>query len=156
MTRRYADGTAVPVDRTRIEIEETLRRFSADSMVSGYEGARAFVMFRARGRFVRLVLDLPSAGEKRFTLTPTGKSRSPTSAAEEYEAEVRRRWRSLGLLVKAKLAAVADGIVEFEAEFLPHIVLPDNRTVADYARPAIERAYETGEPPKLLPNYGSP
>lgn len=152
MTRRYAEGTAVPVSTTRIEIEETLRRFGADSMVSGYEGRRAFIMFRARGRIIRLALELPDPTEQRFTTTPeTRKPRSPAAAAEAYEAEVRRRWRSLGLLVKAKVAAVQDGIAEFEVEFLAHTVLPDNSTVADHALPALARSYEAGDMPTLLP-----
>jgi len=153
MTRAYAERTSVPAERTRIEIEGTLRRFGADSVISGYEGARAFLLFRARGRFIRLELTLPDTGEKRFRLTPTGKARTAAQAATEHEAEVRRRWRSLGLLVKAKLAAVQDGIVEFDEEFLAHVVLPDNSTVARHALPAITRAYETGEPPRLLPDY---
>lgn len=89
-----------------------------------------------------------------FRLTETGRARTEGSARDAYEAEYRRRWRSLGLLIKAKLAAVADGIVEFETEFLPHIVLPTGETVAALARPAIALAYETGETPRLLPGPG--
>lgn len=43
---RYAEGTSVPVEKTRIEIEEVLRRFGADAVSSGYDGLRAFVVFR--------------------------------------------------------------------------------------------------------------
>jgi hypothetical protein len=148
---RYAEGTSVPVEKTRIEIEETLRRFGADAFSSGYEGRTAFIMFKARGRFIRLTLALPEPGAKEFTHLPTGKLRAPNVARDQYEAECRRRWRSLGLLVKAKVAAVADGISEFEAEFLANVVLPDGQTVAHHAKPAIAAAYESGGVPKLLP-----
>lgn len=148
---RYANGTSVPVERTRIEIEETLRRFGADAVSAGYEERVAFIAFRARGRFVRLTLQLPSPSDKTFTHLPTGKARAPGVARDQYEAECRRRWRALGLLVKAKVAAVADGIAEFEAEFLAHVVLPDGKTVDEHARPAIADAYSSGRTPTLLP-----
>ena len=154
MAQKFAEGTAVPVERTRIEIEETLRRFGADAFSSGFEGRTAFVIFRARDRFIRITLPLPDPTDKAFRLTETGRARTEGSARDAYEAEYRRRWRSLGLLIKAKLAAVADEIVEFETEFLPHIVLPTGETVAALARPAIARAYETGETPRLLPGPG--
>lgn len=152
MASRYANGTNVGADRSRIEIEEQLRRFGADAFSSGYDSAMAFIMFRARGRFIRLTLPLPDPKDKKFQFTETGRVRSGGSAREAYESEYRRLWRSLALLVKAKLAAVADGIVEFEEEFLAHVVLPNGVRVGDHARPAISIAYESGEMPRLLPH----
>lgn len=148
---RYAEGTSVGADRSRVEIEQQLRRFGADAFSSGYDGKTAFIMFRARGRFIRLTLPLPDPSEQRFKLTDAGRARSVGSAQDAYEAEYRRLWRSLALLVKAKLAAVSDGIVEFEEEFLAHVVLPNGQRVGDYSKPAIAIAYEKGEMPKMLP-----
>ncbi len=150
---RYAHGTTVSTEKTRVEIEETLRRFGADAFASGYEARTAFIKFRARGRFVLLRLTLPATDDKAFTRSPTGKPRSPGTATEAYEAECRRRWRSLALLVKAKLAAVQDGIVTFEEEWLPHVVLPSGKTVYQEAAPAVALAYETGGTPLMLPDY---
>lgn len=150
----YAEGTFVGADRTRVEIEEQLRRFGADAFSSGYDGKTAFIMFRARGRFIRLTLPLPDPNEQRFKLTDTGRARSTGSTQDAYEAEYRRLWRSLALLVKAKLAAITDGIVEFEEEFLAHVVLPNGQRIGDYSKPAIAHAYETGETPRLLPGPG--
>lgn len=150
---RYAQGTTVSTEKTRVEIEETLRRFGADAFASGYEDRTAFIKFRARGRFVRITLTLPARDDKAFTQSPTGKPRSPGAAADAYEAECRRRWRSLALLVKAKLAAVQDGIVSFEEEWLPHVVMPSGRTVYQEAAPAVALAYDKGEMPRLLPDY---
>ena len=133
----YAKGTVVPVERTRIEIEETLRRFGADAFSSGYEGRRSFINFRAQGRMVRLVLELPSKEAHEFTISPAGRSRSAESARTAYEAECRRRWRALALLVKAKLAGIADGITTFDAEWLPHIVTADGRTVGEVIAPQL-------------------
>lgn len=150
----YAKGTTVSVEKTRIEIEETLRRFKADAFVSGYEGRTAFIMFRARGRHIRLTLEMPDPKEKAFTMLPTGRPRAPNVAQDFYEAECRRRWRSLGLLVKAKVAAIVEGIVDFEAEFLPHIVLPNGETVYQASKAPLALAYEKGEMPRLIPGPG--
>lgn len=152
---RYAEGTSVSVDRTRGEIEDALRRFGADAVSVGYEGLTAFIMFRAHGRFIRLTLALPDPQDRAFTDTPSGRwARSAVEAQKAYDAERRRRWRSLGLLVKAKIAAIQDGIAEFETEFLAHVVLPSGETVAEHARPAIKAAYDTGKMPRLLPPMG--
>ena len=64
--------------------------------------------------------------------------------------EVRRRWRALALSIKAKLETVESGIAEFETEFMPYMVLPNGKTVAENILPEIERAYSTGKMPKLL------
>ncbi len=56
--------------------------------------------------------------------------------------------------MKSKLEAVDSGIVTFEEEFLAHIVLPDGTRTGAWAVPQIERAYETGEMPALLPAPG--
>lgn len=151
----YAKGTDVPVEKTRLELEAIVRRFGAEGMVSGYDGRTAFLAFKAHGRFVRLSLPLPDPSDVAFTHTDVGRRRTPESARSQYEAEARRRWRALALLVKAKLAAVEDGITEFETEFLPHIVLPSGGTVAEHARPGIADAYATGHLPKLLPGGSS-
>jgi hypothetical protein len=64
---------------------------------------------------------------------------------------IRQRWRALLLVIKAKLEAVQGGITEFDAEFLPHIVLPDGQTVGDWIIPQVNTAYELGEMPQALP-----
>jgi response regulator RpfG family c-di-GMP phosphodiesterase len=45
------------------------------------------------------------------------------------DAETRRRWRCLAMVIKAKLEVVASGISSFEEEFLAHVMLYDGRTV---------------------------
>ena len=154
MSRRYAEGTQVDETRSEAEIKSTLRRFGADSVMTGYDGNRAFVLFRSHDRFVRFVLELPAENDPQFTTTPNTKRRRSDGARQEaYEQERRRRWRSLANLVKAKLAAVQDGITEFEDEFLAQTVMPDNQTVAEHVRGRVAIAYETGDVPKMLPDY---
>lgn len=129
--RKYAQRTQVPVAKSKTEIEKILGRYGADQFIYGVRDGEALIMFRANARHVKFVLPL-------FDIT---------------EAEERRRWRSLALVIKAKLEAVETEIVEFEDEFLAHIVMPDGRTVGDLTRPVIELAYETGKMPDLLPDF---
>lgn len=144
MTARYAESTTVPSDRSRAEIEKTLARYGATTFQYGWQQDRAAIGFVMSGRQIRFVLPLPDRESADFTRTPTGKSRTSTAAEAAYEQAVRQRWRALSLMVKAKLEAVASGIVTFEEEFLPHTVLPSGRTVAQEIMPAVESAYATG------------
>lgn len=144
MTARYAESTTVPSDRSRAEIEKTLARYGATTFQYGWQQDRAAIGFVMSGRQIRFILPLPDRENPDFTRTPTGKSRTATAAEAAYEQAVRQRWRALSLMVKAKLEAVASGIVTFEEEFLPHTVLPSGRTVAQEIMPAVESAYATG------------
>jgi len=141
---RYAANTDVTSDRSRAEIERTLARYGADSFAYGWDSGRAMVGFHMHDRQIRFVLPLPDRNAPEFTKTPTGKDRSATAAAAAHEQAVRQSWRALALVIKAKLEAVAAGIVTFEDEFAMHMVLPDGRTVAAHVLPAIEQAYATG------------
>lgn len=147
---QFAENTSVTSEKSRAEIERTLQRYGADAFVYGWEGERAIVQFRAHERYVRF--DLPMPPRQDFMFTPSRRQRRSDSQIDAaFEQAVRQRWRALNLVVKAKLEAVASGITSFEAEFLAHTVLPDGRTVEQWAMPQIAEAYELGEMPKMLP-----
>lgn len=141
---RYAQNTEVTSDRSRAEIEKTLTRYGATSFTYGWEATRAAIQFVMDGRQVRFILPLPDRADREFTHHSRG-ARTASAAEAAYEQAVRQRWRALALMVKAKLEAVASGIVTFEAEFLPHTVLPSGRTVFEEVAPAVELAYTTGQ-----------
>lgn len=147
---RYAEGTTVPPEKSRMEIEQTLRRYGADQFVSGYDSTRAVIGFRADGRQVRFILTMPSIDE-----IPKVDGRnsvlSPQQRMKKLHSEEMRRWRALALAVKAKLEVVESGIATFEEEFMAHIVMPDGRTVGEHVAPRIEQAYTEGQPLALLP-----
>jgi hypothetical protein len=135
----YAERTAVPVGRSRLEIETMLAKQGADAFAFGWENGRAVVTFRLDGRYVRF--EVPPAAAEGMT---------PNQVAQ---AE-RTRWRALMLVIKAKLEAVSAGIETTEEAFLPHVVMPDGSTVKDWLAPQLEQAYATGEMPPLLPALG--
>lgn len=148
----YASQTTVSAEKSRAEIESTLRRFGADQFMYGWEDTRAVIQFRAQERLIRFTLKLPDREDPRFTMTPAGrKRRAPDAMLKAYEQATRSAWRSLALVIKAKLVAVDDGIVTFEQEFLAHIVLPSGDTFGNWAIPQVATAYETGEMFPALP-----
>lgn len=138
----YARRTPVEVVRTRTQIEDELRRRGASSF--GYNvndaAGEAVIAFTMGGLQVRMILPLPAFDDDAFRYTSSGKyQRAPAEQAKAYDAELRRRWRSLLLIVKAKLVAVDDGITTMEREFLPDVVVGDT-TVWERVRPELERA----------------
>lgn len=148
---RYASSTSVSPDKSRAEIERTVTRYGADSFGYGWQDDQAMITFRVEGKLVRFMLAMPDRDAEEFTLTPSRKhERHPDDAFKAWEKGCRQIWRALALVVKAKLEAVEAGIVSFEEEFLPYLVLPNGQTVAKWVLPEVAKAYETGKAPKLL------
>lgn len=147
---RFASSTSVPVERTRIAIETTLRRFGADGFGYATSDERAHIGFSIRGRVVRMELDLPQRTAREFTHTPArGHRRSIEAAHDAWEQGCRQRWRALLLVVKAKLAAIQDGISTVEREFFADLVLPSGRRMGDEILPQYLACLEGGAPPRL-------
>lgn len=154
---KYAANTEVTTEKSRMEIEATLRRYGAEAFSYGWESDRAVIAFRAHDRHIRFVINLPDKRDPEFTEYTRGSSkylREDSVAEKLWEKACRQRWRALALVVKAKLEAVDAGISEFEEEFLAHIILPDGSTVGEQIRPHIENAYISGKMPKLLLGTG--
>ena len=149
----FASRTEVPVDKSRMEIEATVRRYGADGFMYGWAENRATIEFRCRNRHVRFVMALPARDDPRLTRYSRGYAtfaRSPDAATKLWEQACRQKWRALALLVKAKLEAIDSNIGTFESEFLANIVLPDGSTVYEATQRPIALAYENGEMPNLL------
>jgi hypothetical protein len=128
--RRFAEGTTVPVAKTRGEIEAMVSKHGATRFASGWmEDRKAAISFAMRGRLVRFTLTLPTEDEAKELRGRGGWSLSADQRAKWIDAEERRRWRCLLLALKAKLEVVESGIATFEEEFLAHVVTPDNLTV---------------------------
>lgn len=123
----FARRTTVTVEKSRLEIERCVRKYGATGFVSGWQGDAVRIEFLARDRHIRMTMTEPPAAQPR-----------------------RSKWRSLLLLVKAKLEAVDAKITTFEEAFLGDIVMPDGRTVYETTKGAIKIAYEKKEPTNLL------
>lgn len=149
MSRQFAQGTDVSVEKSRAEIERLLSRYGANKFAYMADDTRAVIAFQAQGRNIRFALTLPS--KKMFERTAVRKAvRSQDDQYRAWEAECRRLWRALALVIKAKLEAVNAGITVFEDEFMAHIVMPDGMTVGDHVRPSIAAAYEGKDVPLMI------
>ena len=122
--RPYALNTKVLASKTRGQIEELVTRHGATSFATAGDGSTARLLFECRGRCVRFEVVLASGDD----------------------AENRRRWRCLHMVIKAKLEAVADGLSRFEDEFLANTIIPGSsgETVSQWVGPQLEAAYSRG------------
>jgi hypothetical protein len=152
-TYRYAQGTEVSADRSRSQIETALMRGGATAFAYGQtsDPPTARVMFEMSDRRFRFDLPLPNASDREFTHTARGQRRAESARVNEYQGEIKRRWRALLLVIKAKLEAVASGIATLEEEFLAHVVLPNGQTFYEWARPQLEITYAHGDMPEVMP-----
>jgi hypothetical protein len=154
--RPFAARTEVPAMRSRLELEELLERHGATGFAYAMVHGRAVVAFDLAGRRIRVELQLPDPAAPDFTHARHRSGhlveRPGAEAVKRHQQAVRQRWRALLLVVRAKLEAVAAGIVSFEDEFLAYVVLPGGSTVSQEIRPRLAEAYRLGRTPPLLPD----
>jgi hypothetical protein len=151
---RFAEHTAVSSERSKAEIEETLRRYGADQFMSGWREQEAAVQFRIKDKMVRFILPLPDTADFKTRIdgrTKSPRALSPEDSSRYWEQACRQRWRALALAIKAKLEAVECGITTFEEEFLAHIVVPGmgGKTVGQLMLKRLDDAYANGKAPAL-------
>lgn len=150
MTGKYAEGTTVSIDTSIIELKRLIQKYGASKFVYGEEAGGYVVMFEMNNRRIRFYLPVPPLTNFEY-VGNTYRTRTDKGMRDAQEAEVRRLWRTLILIIKSKFEIVASGITSFETEFLANIVLPDNRTFGEWASPQLEGIYSTGQMPALLP-----
>lgn len=147
--RKYAERTVVSPDKSRAEIESTLRRYGATKFVYGSEETFAMIAFEIGRRRLRFILPFPKMDD--IERTPSGRIRKSNAAEQAIEQATRQRWRALALAIKAKLETVESGITTFDDEFLAYIVLPNGSTIGEWSAPQLEQAYNVGGMPPMLP-----
>jgi len=146
----YAENTSVPVAKSRAEIERLLQKHKCSKFMAGVDNDvhRATVQFQAHNRIVKFEISLPDPKDPKYRRIKNSYLQRTASGIEKVvEQEERTRWRALLLVIKAKLEAVESHIATFEDEFLAHVLLPNQQTVAEYIGPTIAQIYETGRMP---------
>ena len=147
--RKYAEGTDVSVARSRAELEALLQKHGATSVGILRDDSGVLVVFEMKGRRIKQTIVNPDPED--FKLTPgIERRRTAEQVRAAMDNELRRRWRALMLILKAKLELVASGGSSFEVEFLASTMLPNGDTVADAMLPRIEQAYKTNTMPPLM------
>ena len=152
--RKFAEGTGVPVERSRGEIERLLKRHAATGFFYGEQNDRALIGFELGGRRYHMDLHYPPLESYRFMQAGFAGARERNREQMEtaQEKEKQRLWRGLLLLVKAKLEAVADGITTLEMELQPYTVMPNGQRAGEWLEPQIEHVYQTKRMSPLLPD----
>jgi hypothetical protein len=138
---RYAEGTQVPVEKSKMELERLLTNSKAKSIGFFHEeNKESIVVFQIKDRRIRFNVPMPA-------LQQFARVRRPNDA---FESEKRRRWRALLLVIKAKLESVENGIETFDDAFLAHVMMPDGATVGDHIKPQVAEAYKLGRMPPIM------
>ena len=82
-----------------------------------------------------------------------GRGKPPKGALDRRaDTELRRVYRIIFHHLKTKLEAVAEGLVAFEEEFLPHIVLPNGATVYEELQVSLSKVL-AGTQQLALPSF---
>lgn len=145
---RYAADTDVTPEKTRQEIERTVKRYAADEYGFAERADVAAILFRYKGRRVRFLVARPTDAD--VARYPGGRSRDYRQYPAAKAQLERQRWRVLLLTIKARLEAVEAGQETAEDAFLAYTVLPSGDTVSEWLQPQIDDAYATGQMPGLL------
>lgn len=158
MAGKYASSTTVSVERSRAEIETVLAKYGADRFGYATEPGQAMIAFHIKDMtgvhlMIRMTLPLPAKREKEFTHRSVYQKmveNPPEMVNKLWEQACRSSWRSLCLVIKAKLEACAVGISTIEREFLADVVTADGRTIGEHMAPQIAQIGSGASLPKLL------
>jgi hypothetical protein len=164
----FAAKTEVSVEKTKTELERLLVKHGAAQYGTAHDDANGFavVYFALEGRHIRLQVPIPKLDawpdpkldarqQPRGKKAPQRWSRwgEATRAGwvrQQWGQVCRTRWRCMLLIVKAKLELIGMQLSTVDREFLADITLPDGRSVYEWLKPGIEKAYLGGTMPRML------
>jgi len=145
----YAEGTKVPVEKSKADIELLLRKHGATQFQSGWDAEQGVSRMTVRMNERIFRFDVWYPDPEVFRYTEQGRERSDKDTEAFAEREHRRRWRARLLIIKAKLEMIESGESTVQEEFMADLLLPDGSTVREALLPRIDQAYETGKMPSL-------
>jgi hypothetical protein len=148
--RRFAQDTEVNVQRSREQIGYLLSEWSCEQTgwLDDHKGSRVVLQFviprlipgtsNAVAYRVQFAVDLPKDSELEKAAT-SSRGVAEGKLAQLRERRGRREHRVLYLWIKAALEAVTEGIVPFEAIFMPFFVRDDGATIYEAAAPTMHK-----------------
>jgi hypothetical protein len=136
--RRYAQDTAVPIARSRGQIDALLRNWGVD----GIQWTDHFKADRIQLQFVwnhedndylaRISIGLPTAEDLEDEAIDGRSGRVSEAKLKKLMAERgKREHRLLLIFLKGALEAIEAGVISAEQLFLPYLVGADGRTVGE-------------------------
>lgn len=144
----YAEGTAVPVEKTVAEIVGMIRRNEGAQIAQLDEDQRYVIAFTMAARQVRFTVGFDSIEHERFRWRKSGANgrifRTGPQIREAWEGHRRQRMRALMLVIKAKLESVTSGVETFEQAFLANVVTSNGRTVHERISDDLAIEYQQG------------
>ena len=137
MTRKYAQDTTVPADKSQAEIIAYIKGRGADKVATFEDGDGSVIMFEFKGKAVRFKVLRPDLSE--FNYDSAGRFRNQTARERAADQEWMRRWRVLLITIKSKFEMIDSGLVGgFNEEFLPYLVTRTGNTVYEELAPTLE------------------
>lgn len=157
---KYAEGTTVPVDKSKAEIERIISKRGGDMVSFGYgrDSDHCVIGFRYRGMMLRFDMHYPSYDEV-STTTPRrfyDRDKQAALVQRNKEAEQRRLWRVMLIRIKVKLETVEENPQFWDEELLPHMLVRGGQNVVSIVRDALDAgtllALNAGALPSQSPN----
>lgn len=139
MTKRYAEGTKVPVERSIAELKRTCEKYGATNFGFLQADSKTAIFFKYSDRLYRMDLHFPNASGARTM-----------EEVKKIKAEERRLWRVLLLTVKAMFEGIENQVFDGHLLLQPFTVLPDNTVIGDRISPQLDQTYLTGNMPSLF------
>lgn len=141
----YAARTKVSEGKSLLELRATVDRYGGTAFSYGEGGLRVWCEFTIDELRVRFVMPLPEV-----RMPPAGALFQGEQQKRAREAETRRRWRALNLIVKALLEGVKSGVMTASAAFFAHTVVPgsefEGMTAFEVWGPAVRDSYRLALP----------
>jgi len=151
---RYAENTTVSIEKSQAEIQALIRRYGAKRFASAFDedSGLSIIQFEVESLRILFRLQLPNITDDRFQRDGRGYTRTQAAIEKSHEQECRRLWRSLVMVIKAKLESVESGIESFEEAFLAQVIVPGSggQTFGQIAVPQIAESYRTNTLPPML------
>lgn len=144
---RYAEGTKVPMTKTRGEMQALLEKHGCTRF--GWEKTEDgdTLLFSLTGMTFRIEIKRPTAQQVERIVTARYRQPWLRDKAEDTETEYRRRWRANLMLLKTKLEFIADEDDGLFTELLPYAILRSGQTIGE--------SVATGGLPMLTAGDGS-
>ena len=138
----YADRTEVSVEKSRMEIEQLLRKNGAEQYASGWDAERAVISCRVKGLVLRFAIPMPLRAA--HARDRNGYARTESQVAAAVTQAERQKWRAMLLVIKAKFESIDSGVETFEEAFLANVVLPTGETMGDWSMRELPKVYTSG------------
>lgn len=137
--KRYAQSTAVPISKSRGEIEKLLRVWGADAIQwsDNFTDGHVSLRFVWSGYVARFDVTLETEASIKGRCLNRWKEVVPGKLRQEMDRRGRQEHRVLLLWLKAALNAIEMGIVSPEALFLAFLEDKNGRTVSEVAIPKL-------------------